>query len=140
MGVMKNKEKQIEEIGNKLDRYCIRAKCRAESCGKCRARWFIRNGYRKVGKDSVVLSKEDYQLWNILKKTWASNDKEISAENMLETLKNTKELGSKETAEKFKTSAIKVINRYRNCDLIDAERLVFELNNIAKQLGVLLKE
>ena len=57
--------------------------------------------YQKLSKDSVVLSKEDYQLWNVLKKTWASDDKEVSAEDMLEMLKSTKELGSKETAGKI---------------------------------------
>ena len=59
------------------------------------------SGWIKPDKDSVVLSKEEYQLWNVLKTTWASDYKEVSAEDMLETLKNTKELGSKETAEKI---------------------------------------
>ena len=93
------KENQIEEMAKLL---CF------QNCKHCEDCYFIKlatilykQGYRKIDKDSVVLSREEYQLWNILKKTWASNDKEISAEDMLETLKNTKELGSKETAEKI---------------------------------------
>ena len=78
--------------------------------------------YQKIDKDSVVLTEREF-----LDNCELNYDKGYKK-------------GSKETAEKFKTSAIKVINQYRNCDLIDAERLVFELNNIAKQLGVEIKE
>lgn len=58
---MKDKEKQIEELVNKLEKYCTRAKCKAESCAKCRAKYLIEKGYQKVDKDQVVVLKTEYE-------------------------------------------------------------------------------
>lgn len=63
-------KEMIEDIAKKLKRYCIRAKCRAESCRKCRARWFIRNGYRKIPEGAVVLTKDEWEKYQITQRDW----------------------------------------------------------------------
>ena len=106
----------------------------------------------KLPEDRVVLSKEDYQLWNVLKKTWASDDKEVSAEDMLETLKNTKELGSKETAKKLIEDMSYTIKQNQNIVIRDFDGLcvgnkIIEcyyinecLDKFAQQFGIEIKE
>ena len=54
-----DKEKQIKQLTKKLD-YCGTHDCIGESCANCRAIWLVENGYHKIDKDSVVLSKEAY--------------------------------------------------------------------------------
>ena len=170
---MKDKEKQIEEMAKDLKeietdvghilvnetfsyvkeqkKYNPKKdffKAHTKTFEELTAEEMFKKGYRKIDKDnSVVLSREEYQLWNVLKKTWASDDKEVSAEDMLETLKNTKGLGSKETAEKFaKTFVINLLNN-SVIDECTLEELEFDgieirnaLNDTLKQLGVEIKE
>ena len=154
---MKDKEKQIEEMALQFaKKYCKACGCEScdwayefgtkeESCEdylhyKQMAEHFYNLGYRKLPKDSVVLSREEYELWNILKKTWASDNKEVSAKDILETLKNTKELRSKETAAKIYlqakaiVDATKYIVQGREYLHIDA------LKEIIKSCGVEIKE
>ena len=95
------RQEKINEMAGDMQYGCVKHDLWPDDAKEI-AKALIILGYQKIDKDKeVVLSKEDYQLWNILKKTWASNDKEVSAKDMLETLKNTKELGSKEAATKF---------------------------------------
>ena len=62
---MKDKEKQIEEINNFIETACDyknRKQCRRfTTCNKCRATVIYEQGYRKLSKDSVVLSKSEKQ-------------------------------------------------------------------------------
>lgn len=60
---MKDKEKQIEEMTNIIDD-CTWVTdenyCESISCEYCHAKRLYDKGYRKIDKDSVVLSKEEY--------------------------------------------------------------------------------
>ena len=113
---MKDKEKQIEEIENMIDDYLQGFMGGSETT-------LAKKIYDKLlPQNSIVLSREEYELWNILKKTWASDDKEVSAEDMLETLKNTKELGSKETARQLKGKFVDILQEeFYNAGLLDSD-------------------
>ena len=61
---MDNKDKIIEEIAKDIHRVCTA--CSGEmfdeyTCDRCQAKLLIEKGYRKIDKDSVLLSREEYE-------------------------------------------------------------------------------
>ena len=57
-------------------------------------------GYQKLPEDSVVISREEYEIYDVVKKGYP-NDMSCLAEKLTEISHNSYKKGSKETAEKI---------------------------------------
>ena len=100
----------------------------------------FKKGYRKLPKDSVVLSREEKQEYENLAKLLIY-DKPIKS-RVYEFIKDTKAQARKETAEKFKKELYEFIYL---CDDLNLngdtyEKISNKIDAIAKQLGVEIKE
>lgn len=129
--------KQIEELANKLEKYCTRAKCKAESCSKCRAKYLIKQGYQKVDKDKqVVLSKEEYD--NLKLEIQKAHNKGVRVGFDLTKYKeNSIEQARKETAREILHKIYEQLSKYEAVNEIDYDCWVDDvLYEIAKQYGV----
>ena len=130
------KQEQIEEMGKVMpekikdpldnSRYIIFGK----SLRREIARIYYNAGYRKLPEDSVVLSREEYNLLINIKKFFETADGEISAGNLLVYLKEFKEQERKETAEK-------ILKAFEYCNDTNFYAKWLEL---CKQFGVEIKE
>ena len=128
---MKDKEKQIEEISKILDLY--------SGCSSYNKAYNIANalylqGYRKLPKDSVVLSREEF-------KKLLDNNIRID----MEYFEQEKAKARKETAEKIFEKIKNKINElekfYFDNGKIGYNGLTIrELNELARQFGVEIKE
>ena len=128
------KQEQIEEMGKVMpekikdpldnSRYIIFGK----SLRREIARIYYNAGYRKLPKDSVVLSREEYDLLINIKKFFETADSEISAGNLLVYLKEFKEEERKETAENILREVGKTCGDYQ------------WFKNLCKQFEVEIKE
>ena len=148
---MKDKE-MIEEMAKIIDDctdiidedYCDNI-----TCDKCRARRLYNLGYRKV-KDSVVLSKEEYEkLQNENKQLFYRNsnlileNKNLKEDTEIEVLK-----ASKETAEKDFSTIIKALEErkervhsfYGVSESVGVDIAIKTVKELAKQFGVEIKE
>lgn len=70
------------------------------------------NYIRSYLKDSVVLSREEYNDLILAKKTFASDGEEVSSDTLLSTFKGIKEQARKETAEKILNEVLQEIFYY----------------------------
>ena len=141
---MKDKEKQIEEMAKDLvgeDYAVVIVQARTTSLSnqtKKHLQKLIKKGWVKLPKDSVVLSKEKYELLVECS----------SYEGVMKALKNEYTKGSKETAEKFikeckkykvkKFSPICIDQRQTGVSWIEVPEWKFD--EFAKQFGVEIKE
>ena len=124
---MKDKEKQIEELANLL--YCDRFDTPFTDCEKdikcmdCIEKKIINKGYQKVGKDSVVISKEEYEQLAIEYKRW----EKLAIEDML-----TQE--RKETIKEFMFKIESALGYYNDYDRIDKASILEWVGEIANEL------
>lgn len=153
---MKDKEKQIEEMAKVIDDRLIEARGYLGSMNRGEGYWIaqklVEHYQPKLPKDSVVLSREEYEILTkdiehptdeVLKKLVVG--KNILTEQVIEKT-------SKETAEKIILPEIETIKTIRdNCILPEPKyregyvdccnTILFYLkNNLAKQFGVEIKE
>lgn len=106
------------------------------------------NYIRSYLQDSVVLSREEYNLLINIKKFFETADSEISAGNLLVYLKEFKEEERKETAEKIfndiiqvlETKKASIITHYGVAESVGADVAIRAVKNLAKQFGVEIKE
>lgn len=152
------KQEQIEEMANDIE-YAIDNECKlnnGKSCEDCvfdnKGDWYCQSlmtathlyaeGYRKIDKDSVVLSREEYE----------KVDKEIINKSTYDTIWKAgynayeKTIGEcvaearKETAEKYHKAMRKVIHERDYIGGYAEIGLQEENDEIAKQFGVEIKE
>ena len=106
------------------------------------------NYIRSYLQDSVVLSREEYNLLINTKKFFETADSEISAGNLLVYLKEFKEEASKETAEKIFNDIIQELEErkarvkafYGVAESVGADVAIRAVKNLAKQFGVEVEE
>ena len=91
------------------------------------ATWLVELGYHKIPKDSVVLSREEYELYDVVKKGYP-NDMSCLAEKLTEIDHKAR----KETAEKI----IKMLKQSPYIDFLEE----WVLEDVAKELDVEIKE
>ena len=126
-----NKQQQIEEMAKFMHYKTYGKDCENVKCELCwcpsenDAEALYNAGYRKLPEDSVVLSKEEYEILKIKEKEkhWL--------ETCMSVWKNAKIDGSKETAEKFLQLA------YDRCL---EKSFIKKVEELAKQFGVEIKE
>ena len=149
---MKDKEKQIEEMAKALLEYI-------KAYGKLHltvdgidntARLFVKFGITKLPKDSVVLSREEFEELKqyeekvksgacFTQKEWLDLCDEECKRNT-ENLSKARQLARKETAEKILKEIEKLCyfnHREYSCGEIITLR---DVNELAKQFGVEIKE
>lgn len=144
-------QEQIEEMAN-IPHKCIKSSC--EECikndRKCadytRAEAIYNAGYRKADKDSVVLSREEYEKLKqyeekvengacFTQKEWLELcDEEYRRET--ENLLKVRQLERKETAKEILNELIDSSNKITFFDC----RMALGLDKLAKQFGVEIKE
>ena len=133
---MKDKEKQIEEMAKDiLSAYGVNKLYSNQV-----AEYLYNAGYRKLPKDSVVLSREEYKLlFDIKKKFETADGDEITAVSLLMWLKELTARERKETAEKWKVF-IKSLFNDGWFTVADNEKVHKVVDEFAKQFGVEIKE
>lgn len=135
---MKDKEKQIEEMAKVLSTVkrcealalseCIKKKCEyphyeGVTCiAEHQAETLYEQGYRKLPKNSVVLSKGEHNKLILCY---------VNYERLVEQFNQAYNLGSKETAEKFLQLAY---------DRSLEKSFIKKVEELAKQFGVEIKE
>ena len=101
------KQEQIEQMAKIIDDRLIEANLWLGSMNKGKGYWIaeklVEHYQPKLPEDSVVLSKEEYNLLINIKKFFETADNEISAGNLLVYLKELIAQERKETAEKIYT-------------------------------------
>ena len=97
------KQEQIEQMAKIIDDRLIEANLWLGSMNKGKGYWIaqklVEHYQPKLPEDSVVLSKEEYNLLINTKKFFETADSEISAGNLLVYLKEFKEEVSREDFE-----------------------------------------
>ena len=146
---MKEQEKQIKEMAKEIGNTWLvdlegntKDVCEVldEVDIKGIARELYEKGYRKLPEDSVVLSREKYNLLINIKKFFEIADSEISAGNLLVYLKEFKEEERKETAEKIYLQAKAIVDATKHI-VQDREYIHIDaLKEIIKNCGVEIKE
>ena len=111
-------------------------------CEGCAFYLYENLGYRKLPKDSVVLSKEEYEVLKIKEKEkhWF--------ETCMSVWKNSKIDSSKETADKIFNDIIQALEErkdsvkefYGVAESVGADVAIRAVKNLAKQFGVEIKE
>ncbi len=151
---MKDKEKQIEEMAKIIDDRLIEARDYLGSMNKGEGYWIaqrlIEHYQPKIDKDSVVLSREEYEsLQNLLTKRQNVID---SYRKCIDKRNSAIKQASKETAEKIILSEIATIKNIRDACVLPTPKykegyidccngiLFYLKNNISKQFGVEIKE
>lgn len=133
---MKDKEKQIEEMAKRIH---IATDLYYMECIKIATYLFEKDNCRIIGKDSVVLSKEDYES---IRNSELNLDWKVD-KKVKEELDRVEKQSSKETAEKFLNmlywKAVKHI-KGKNKDECFVEMSFEKLDKLAKQFGVEIKE
>ena len=146
-GIYKDSEttskEMIEEMA-KVIRNANAMNCFGENCDNCKYSWHehcnsimqatsvFNAGYRKLPKDSVVLSKEEYKKLKMLE------EGHITCEDVLEFV----EKARKETAEKYKVAMILCIQEMQKYLEITEEqaKILYQHNaEIAKQFDEEMK-
>ena len=132
---MKDKE-MIEEMANDLEEEFVLcgtlSNCGTKRCSRCFSKYLYEQNYRKIPKDSVMLSKEEYT--QLLK----SNINDVS-EYITDELKQ----ASKETAEKYSEMVEKfILELFNTARITGCQRdLLLKRNKkLAKQFSVNIKE
>ena len=131
---MKDKEKQIEEMAFDLT-MIVQVDYYGHTLFKETAESLVNQGYRKLPKDSVVLSREEYEKqydekWDNYRD--GENNAKVYYENIV--IPKLKEQSRKETAEKIYDFA-------KGFFEWDEEGFVWELTKYIKtELGVEIKE
>ena len=154
---MKDKEKQIEEMGKVMpekikdpldnSRYIIFGK----SLRREIARIYYNAGYRKLPEDSVVLSREKYEkleekIMNLrydkqeLKNEISEKDSKIALlEETIECIKFNIDYIRKETEERDFNTIIQALEE-RKDRVIAADIAIRTIKELAKQFGIEIKE
>ena len=157
---MKDKEKQIEEIAKVLDKCCnfydkngvhLGNKCNSRDCeywcdtnylccsyNKKEATALYNAGYRKLPKDSVVISMEEYKKLKMLE------EGHITCDDVYEYVVNSR----KETVEKDFITIIKALEErkervhsfYGVSESVGVDIAIKTVKELAKQFGVEIKE
>ena len=147
---MKNKEKQIEEMANIIDD-CTWVTdenyCESISCEECHAKRLYEQGYRKLDKDSILLSKTDYDLIlppNSVVLSWEEYE---ALKKQIEYWEHETKVARQDLFEERKETAEKWYNEVKKLYLENVGEQVFEhnwfgvqINKFAKQCGVEIKE
>lgn len=126
---MKNKKQQVEELAKERNeiRNIMKILDRCSSINPMYqaevASIIYWNDYRKIDKDSVVLSKERYDYLTV----WFDKFTEI--------MEDVEKLASKETAQKIFIVLLKEFDKRKSCG--NADVVVYEL---ARQFGIEIKE
>lgn len=133
---MKDKEKQIEEMSKEIVRM-------AGLDVYDKAEYLIQQGYRKIDKDSVVLTREEKQEYENLVKLLIY-DKPIKS-RVYEFIVETKEQARKETAENAFEITKKIIDKKYAIEIPSTRVTLSSIINqiekeLAKQFGVEIKE
>ena len=118
---MKDNEKQIDEMASDMDYACTKRDLYPDDAKEI-AKALILLGYRKLPKDSVVLSREEYK--RITKEL-------VTEQRATEIAKEYFEKMRKETAEKFLQLA------YDRCL---EKSFIKKVEELAKQFGLEIKE
>lgn len=148
---------EINDLTNILRNYCDNTPnedCVGCDCDECGAKAIINAGYRKVGKDEIVIKKSEYETLkkdkNDYKQRFESSDKRF--EQLLRTSVETvekkhqywenkcKEIGdvaSKETAREILQELYD--EAMRNTKEV-VELTVFEIKQLAKEKGIELED
>lgn len=153
-----NNKKQIEEMAK-----CMCSSYESEKgCKTCPINWCYAqecatmafcNGYRKIPKDSVVLSREEYEkLKNesidklfaddtFFKEEFKANEEYLRKKANRDYIKLVKKQASKETAEYIlKEFANIKVNGSSIRDYIVAVKVVDKIDKLAEQYGVEIEE
>ena len=132
------KKQDIDELANDINKHCIDLNenyCGSINCVSCLARALNKQGYRKIDKDSVVLSREEY-------------DEFLRQNFIIDELKDCVKLASKETAEKLYDKVMSFIGSNQKFWIVDEEHItIIQVDKLfdfvmetAKQFGVEIKE
>lgn len=146
---MKDKEKQIQEMaqiicGRSKDDICIidNTSCNSSCCWARNAEAIYNVGYRKHHKDSIVLSREEYEMLanqykNLEIKYSNLCDNYRLCKDANETLKQNIILTCKETTEKI----LRDLYSEATSNVSETVELTtFQIEQLAKQFGVEIKE
>ena len=127
------KQEQIEEMAKIIDDRLVEANLWLGSMNKGKGYWIaeklVEYYQPKLPIDSVVLSREEYNLLINIKKFFETADSEISAGNLLIYLKEFKKEEREETAEKIYT-------KIKNSFLMDSKNRYKLKIWIKEQFGV----
>lgn len=131
---MKDKEKQIEEMTKNIYENVYLQGHFPKGTSKAIARFIIEQGYRKLPEDSVVLSREKYELLVECS----------SYEGVMKTLKNEYDKGGKKTAKKDFNSIIQALEErkervksfYGIKESVGVDIAIRTVKELAKQFGV----
>lgn len=136
--MQEEKNKQIEEICSLL--FCDKwelpfTECPEDiRCIDCIARKLYEQGYRKIPKDSIILTSEEYEILKIKEKEkhWL--------QTCMSVWKNGKIDGGKETAEKIYLQAKATVNTTKHIVQVREYLHIDALKEIVKSYGVEIKE
>ena len=133
---MKDKE-MIEEMAKLIDDRLIEANGYLGSMNRGEGYWIaqklIEHYQPKLPKDSVVLSGEEYELYEVVKKGYP-NDMTCLVEKFTEISHNSYTRGSKETAEKILNKVYWLVAQK------DVINVLTRIKEIATREGVEIKE
>lgn len=142
----KMREKQIEKMAKLIEDRLIEANNYLGSMNKGEGYWIaqklVEHYQPKLPEDSVVLSREEYELYDVVKKGYP-NDMTCLVEKFTEISHNSYTKGSKETAEKYSDKLVAIIQHLFDIGQIDFKakiEFLKENEKIAKQFGVEIKE
>ena len=130
-----DKQKQIEEMAKVIEEAMAKARRTLgghNNIAKFYATMLVNVGYRKIPANAVVLTRDEYNLLNIAKKTWASDGEEVQASTLIDTLKRVRKAERKETAEKF-AERVKMAFYYHFDELIPSI-MADKIDEICKEI------
>ena len=91
-------DKQIKEMANDLEEEFVLcgtlSSCGTKRCSQCFSKYLYEQGYRKLPKDSIALSMEEFKKYIFIKQN-------IEQSGILGWIKEEREKERKETAEKI---------------------------------------
>ena len=131
-----DKQKQIEEMAKDICSPCHKGKLGLcdpkEGCVVWQyAKNAVENGYRKIPEGAVVLTREEYEKLDIVKKMYGSSDK-VKPSDILRMLAMTDNVARKETAEKF-AERVKMAFYYEFDELIPSI-MADKIDEICKEI------
>ena len=133
-----DKQKQIEEMAGCKACYDNLGRCpvkKREYCSDYKnATNQYNKGYRKIPENAAVLTREEYELFDAVKKGFPSDTSQLA-----EKYSEIGQTARNRTAEKFAEKTNQAINAYRKKVgedeyVVDARRLIFEVNEICKEI------
>jgi hypothetical protein len=153
---MKDKEKQIEEMAKDLKQHIIKTIYGVRSSNereKC-ANYLVSKGWIKPNKDSVVLSREEFENLGLVVETIQEYEsvngqpKLVNEKKIVKKLKTNltdllnQELKELQIAQARKETAEKILREVADCmQSSDLSRIMaYRIKELAKQFGVEIKE